>query len=126
MVSTWVNIENDREIIDAVVDEELEFFNNMSVMDIDVYDDDFLGEDISLEYQKYMNLESMEAIDVMRDYMTENDFPPESFNILDILHWTAQQKRFKGKKNNLPIILFSAKNNWIKYTYIHVSDYLFM
>ena len=25
MVSTWVNIENDREIIDAVVDEELEF-----------------------------------------------------------------------------------------------------
>ena len=68
----------------------------------------------------------MEKMVVMRSYMTANAFPIESFNILDILHWTAQQKRFKGKKNNLPIILFSAKNNWIKYTYIHVSDYLFM
>ena len=39
MVNTWVNIEDDREIVGAFVDEELENIDDVSEMDIDVYDD---------------------------------------------------------------------------------------
>ena len=42
-------------------------------MDIGVYDDYCEEEDISLKVQKYTHLEAMEAIDVMRSYMTKND-----------------------------------------------------
>ena len=39
MVSTWVNIEYDREIVDSIVDEELENLDDVLEMDIDVFDD---------------------------------------------------------------------------------------
>ena len=44
MVSTWVNIEDDREIVDAIFDEDLENIDDVSAIDIDVYDDDDCGE----------------------------------------------------------------------------------
>ena len=40
MVSTWVNTEDDREIVDVFVDEEFEKINYVSAMDIYVYGDD--------------------------------------------------------------------------------------
>ena len=39
MVSTWVNIEDYRDIVDAIVDKELKNIDNVSSMDIDVYGD---------------------------------------------------------------------------------------
>ena len=78
----------------------------MSAMDIDVYDDDCEEEDISLKDQEYTHIESMEAMDVMRSYMTANAFPLESFNSMDRLHWTVHQQRFKGKKENPSIYSF--------------------
>ena len=48
MVSTWVNIVYDREIVDAIVDEELENLDRVSVKDFDVYYDDCKEEDIWL------------------------------------------------------------------------------
>ena len=77
MVITWVNTEDDRDIVDAIVDEELENIDDVSAMDIDVYDEDCKEEDISLKDQKYTHLEAMEAMDVMRSYTTENVFPLE-------------------------------------------------
>ena len=67
-------------------------------MDIGVYDDYCEEEDISLKVQKYTHLEAMEAINVMRSYMTKNDWPIRIFNSMDVLHCTAQQKRSKSKK----------------------------
>ena len=75
MVSTWVIIEDDRDIVDAIVDEKLENPDDVSAMNIDVYDDDFEKEDISLNDQNYTHLEAMESMDVMRSYMTANYFP---------------------------------------------------
>ena len=75
MVSTWVNIEDDRDIVDAIVDEQLENIDDVSEINIDVYDDDCEEVYISLKDQKYTHLDTMEAMDVMRYYMTENAFP---------------------------------------------------
>ena len=49
MVSTRFNIEDDREIFDAIVDEELENIDDVSEIDIDVYDDYCEEEDTSLK-----------------------------------------------------------------------------
>ena len=98
MVSTWVNIVYDREIVDAIVDEELENLDDVSAIDIDVYDDYCEEEYISLKDQKYTHLEAMESMDVMRSYMKAYYFPIEIFIILDRLHWTAHQQRFKVNK----------------------------
>ena len=38
MINTWVRIKDDREIVDAIVDEELGNIDDLSEMDIDVYD----------------------------------------------------------------------------------------
>ena len=38
-VSTWVNIEDRGETVDSIFDEELENIDDVSAMDIDVYDD---------------------------------------------------------------------------------------
>ena len=46
MVSTWVNIDDDREIVDAIVDEYLENIDYVSAIDIDFYADDGEEEDI--------------------------------------------------------------------------------
>ena len=40
MVSTWVKIEDYRKIVGAILDEELKNLEDISEMDIDVYDDD--------------------------------------------------------------------------------------
>ena len=37
----WVNIEDDRKIVDAIVNKELKSLDDVSAMDINVYDDDF-------------------------------------------------------------------------------------
>ena len=37
MVITWVNIEDDREIVDAIFDEDLKNIGHVSTMYIDVY-----------------------------------------------------------------------------------------
>ena len=47
MVNTWVNIEDDREIVDDIVDEWLENLDGVSEMDIDNYGDGREEEDIS-------------------------------------------------------------------------------
>ena len=75
MVSTWVNIEDDREIVGDIVHKEWENIYDVSAMDIDVYDDYIEEEDISLKDQKYTHLEAMGALDIMRSYMTANTFP---------------------------------------------------
>ena len=75
-------------------------------MYIDVYDDDCEEEDISLKDKKYTHLETMEAIYVMRSYMTSNYFPLESFNRMDIIHWTTQQQVLKLKKKELSVYSF--------------------
>ena len=106
MVSTWVNIEDDREIVDAIVVEELKNHDDVSAMDIDVYNDDFEVEDISSKDKNYTHLEAMEAMDGMRSYMTENAFPLEIFDSLDRLHWAAQNQIFKGKKKEPSIHSF--------------------
>ena len=59
VVSTWVEIEYDREIVNAIVDEELENIDDVSAMNIDVYDDDYEEEDISLKDQKCTHLDAM-------------------------------------------------------------------
>ena len=46
MVSTRIKIEDDRDIFYAIVDEELENIDDVSEMDIDVYDDYCEQEDI--------------------------------------------------------------------------------
>ena len=66
IVSTWVIIEDYREIVDTIFDEELKNIYDVSEMDIDVYDDDCKEECISLKEKHYTHLESMEAMDVMR------------------------------------------------------------
>ena len=65
-VGTWVNIEYNRESVDAIFDKKLENIDDVSAMVIDVYDDDCEEEDISLKGKKYTYLEAMEAMDVMR------------------------------------------------------------
>ena len=47
----------------------------MSAMDIDVYDGDCEEEDISLKGGKYIHIQAMNEMDVMRYYTTENAFP---------------------------------------------------
>ena len=46
MFTTWANIEDDREFVDAIVDEELENLDRVSEKDFDVYYDDCKEEDI--------------------------------------------------------------------------------
>ena len=58
----------------------------------------------------------MEAMDVMRSYMTENGFPPRIFNSLDILHWTAQKQRSKLKKKEPSVYSLFNEKRRIKYT----------
>ena len=110
MVSTRIKIEDDRDIFYAIVDEELENLDDVSAMDIDVYDDYCEEKDISLKDQKYIHIEVMEVKGFMRYCITANDFPLESFNSLDRLHWTSHQKRFKEKKKQPSIYSFSRKN----------------
>ena len=76
----------------------MENIDDVSAMDIDVYDDDCEEKDISLKYQNCIYLKAMKAMDVMRSYTTENAFLLEIFNSLDRLHWTAHNQRSKGKK----------------------------
>ena len=40
----------------------------------------------------------MEAMDIMICYMMEDYFPLETSNSLNRIHWTAQNKIFKGNK----------------------------
>ena len=110
MVSTRIKIEDDRDIFYAIVDEELENLDDVSAMDIDVYDDYCEEKDISLKDQKYIHIEVMEVKGFMRYCIIENAFPLESFNSLDRLHWTSHQKRFKEKKKQPSIYSFSRKN----------------
>ena len=49
-----VKIEDGRYIVDAIVDEELENIDDVSAMDIDVYDDDGEEEDVSLKDQSIL------------------------------------------------------------------------
>ena len=92
---------------------------------------------INLSYfiqgQKYTHLEAMEVMDVMRSYMTANTFPLESFNSMDRLHWTAQQKSLKGNKKEPSIYSFFNKKSSIKYTgitckwvFTYVELYLYL
>ena len=70
MVSKWVNIEDDMDIFDSIADGELENLDGVSAIDIGVYDDDCEEDDILLKDQKYTHLQSVEAMDVMKYYMT--------------------------------------------------------
>ena len=109
MVSTGVNIEDDREIVDAMVGEELENIDDVSAMDIDVCDDDCEEEDISLKDQKYTHLEATEAMDIMIYYMAENALSLEfSAAWIDFIG-PHRSKGSKERRNNLPFIPFSTK-----------------
>ena len=110
MVNTWINIEDDREIVDSIVDsivdEELENFDDFSAINSDVYDDDCEEEGISIKDQMYKHIEALEEMDVIISYMPVNAFPIKSFNILDRLHLTAHQQRFKGNTKEPSIFSF--------------------
>ena len=67
-----VKIEDGRDIVDDIVDEELENPDDVLAMNIDVYDYYLEEEGVLLEGKKYTRLESMESMDFMRSYMSAN------------------------------------------------------
>ena len=69
MISSWVIIEDDRDVVDAIFDKELENIYDMSEIYIEVYYYYCEKEDISLKDQKYTHIEAMKAMDMMRFFM---------------------------------------------------------
>ena len=60
IVSTWVIIEDYREIVDTIFDEELKNIYDVLAINIGIYDDYCKEECISLKDKNYTHLESME------------------------------------------------------------------
>lgn len=109
MIETWVNVEDDDAIIDAIVEEEVERLDEIGTEgDGDVAIDDYAREyeedPASYEGRKHSHSEGMEYPDSVTPYLESNDFSTECKMASNRLKFSIQKEKMNSNKKEPPIL----------------------
>lgn len=116
MADTWINVEDDPEIIDAIVDDELEDIENLAMIgDSEAECNNDLEDSeepvASASIQKHSHQEAMQALAVIQSYVQSNDMKLETLHAVSKVTYDIQSHYMKKTKTTKSIVSYFGSKN---------------
>ena len=116
IADVWINVEDDPEIIDAIVDDELNEIENVPMVcdgkdELNDENDEDPESINATSIKNHTHQEAMQALEVLRSYVKSNHLKLETLNAVSKLSFDIQSHYMKKPKTTKSIVAYFENKN---------------